>query len=167
MANSYVQFSAELINLSDEEAEWLKAELRGPVFDFEDGDDDDKKRELCIAWAKEHGVDVDDGDPVDFFGCWPRFDWSINRVDILEHLWIRDDEGSGDIESVVSIVRRFLRKFKRKDAFVLEWAETCSKPRIGEFGGGGVVVTAKETKWFVPSDMIRKYLDKRGKRGKR
>jgi hypothetical protein len=156
MANNSLQFSAALSDINEEEAAWLKAELRGPIFEFEDDDDAENQRQKCIAWAKEHGIEMDE-DPIDFFEChWPGFDWSIDNGD----LWIHDDGEYGNVENAANIVQGFLKKFKRQDIFVLEWAETCSKPRIGEFGGGGVVVTAKKIKWFSPSKMISEYTKK-------
>ena len=36
----------------------------------------------------------------------------------------------------------------------LTYATTCSKPRVGEFGGGAVFVTAHEIKWQNAYDFV-------------
>jgi hypothetical protein len=55
---------------------------------------------------------------------------------------------SGTPENVADFVQAFLRKFRQKGCFTLEWANTCSSPRPGEFGGGAVFVTAKNQQWI-------------------
>jgi len=51
-------------------------------------------------------------------------------------------EESGDVEGTAQIVELFLKKFRKKDHVIFEWAETCSKPRPDQFGGGAAIVTA-------------------------
>ena len=36
----------------------------------------------------------------------------------------------------------------------MTYARTCSKPRVGEFGGGAVFVTADEVKWENAYDFV-------------
>jgi hypothetical protein len=57
-------------------------------------------------------------------------------------------EESGDIDAVAVIVQAYLRKFAPARCFGLAWAMTCSKPRIGEFGGGAMFVTAKGVEYI-------------------
>ena len=45
------------------------------------------------------------------------------------------------------LVQKFLKKFRPADCWPLTYSETCSKPRVGEFGGGALFVTATDVKW--------------------
>ena len=45
------------------------------------------------------------------------------------------------VNALSELLRRFLIKFDRDDVISLEWANTCSKPRIDAFGGGAVVIS--------------------------
>lgn len=54
-------------------------------------------------------------------------------------LWIRD-EGSGDPEHVVGFVRRCAAAFGLTGRWGFQYATTCSRPRLGAFGGGAHVV---------------------------
>ena len=52
-------------------------------------------------------------------------------------------EDTGGVGVVGLLVQRFLREFDPYGCWALTWAESCSKPRIGEFSGGGMFVTAR------------------------
>jgi hypothetical protein len=78
----------------------------------------------------EHRFDTDEAGPEN----WGR------------HLWIYAEEG-GDVERVAHLVQKFLKKFRPEECWSLSYATTCSKPRVGEFGGGAVFVTAADIKW--------------------
>lgn len=54
-------------------------------------------------------------------------------------VWFHHDE-SIDMEQAVTIAQALLDELPVNGAFILSWAHTCSKPRIGEFGGGSCVV---------------------------
>lgn len=82
------------------------------------------------------------------------------EIDIQERLiWFHADE-FGDIESVAEIVKKFLKAMRPNEYFMLTWACWCSKPRIGEFDGGAIFVTASEIKyhyvseWFNPKKWL-------------
>ena len=62
-------------------------------------------------------------------------------------LWIYSEE-SGDIEHVALFVQDFLDEFHPDRCWWFSWANTCSKPRIDEFGGGACFVTANEIDWI-------------------
>jgi hypothetical protein len=57
-------------------------------------------------------------------------------------------EESGDPDSAVKFIQRFMRAHRPQAFMSLEWAETCSKPRPGEFGGGACVFSASEH-WYM------------------
>ena len=67
-----------------------------------------------------------------------------------------DEYGSPSV--VVVRVQEFLKEFDRKDEFVLEWAETCSQPRPGCFGGGAVIVTKDDENHMSTGDFVAQHL---------
>lgn len=68
-------------------------------------------------------------------------------------VWFRADE-SGDVEIIAKVVQKFLKQFRPNDFFSLTWSCTCSKPRIGEFSGGGMFITANEMKFFSVEEWV-------------
>jgi hypothetical protein len=53
--------------------------------------------------------------------------------------WFHSDE-SGDPEQLALFIHHLIEKFDLPP-FGFDWAFTCSKPRIDEFGGGAVWIT--------------------------
>ena len=54
-------------------------------------------------------------------------------------LWIYDDE-HGDVEAVIRFVLRLAEDLDLTGLWGFEYANTCSRPRHGAFGGGGHVI---------------------------
>ena len=71
-------------------------------------------------------------------------------------LWFNSDAGEGDIDFTAYLIHRFLHHFKRPDIVSFTWAATCSKPRVGEFGGGGVIISAKEVNFWDAWSWVEK-----------
>lgn len=71
-------------------------------------------------------------------------DFDIKKKE--RRVWFHADE-YGDVEAVATMVHAFLGKFRINDCFSLTWASRCQNPRIGEFGGGAMFVTAHEVKF--------------------
>jgi len=60
-------------------------------------------------------------------------------------IWVSDRYGEGNVDAAVAISRRYLTHFGLENSgLILEWACTCSKPRLGEFFGGAILVTVDE-----------------------
>lgn len=55
------------------------------------------------------------------------------RIMFLSEEW-------ADIKETVTLAQKILDELQLNEPFVLEWAETCSELRVGEFGGGAVIV---------------------------
>jgi hypothetical protein len=72
------------------------------------------------------------------------------------HLWVYSDE-QFDVEEAALVVQAYLKKWAPEACFIFTYAETCSKPRPGEFSGGSVLVTIKDW-WVVGPQMQRQYL---------
>jgi len=54
-------------------------------------------------------------------------------------LWIHDDD-HGDVEAVIRFVLRLAEDLDLTGLWGFEYANTCSRPRLGAFGGGGHVI---------------------------
>ena len=129
MANSYRQFSL-VLNLDNKKEEtWCRKTLK----------------KLSQTESAEGGSETD-------------FDWTVYPAgeDPKSHPWIWFHDGGeyGNVEQIADFVEKYLKKFQPKGYFVLSWADTCSKSRVGEFGGGLAVVTANGPTWFNDSDWV-------------
>lgn len=94
-----------------------------------------------LAWVKatidDHSVREDDQQIDEDF-----FDYEFDDSSVVIY-----SEEYGDIEAVTEFVKALQEKFPRHSPVGFSWAETCSKPRPGEFGGGAVVVDAGNVEW--------------------
>ena len=76
-------------------------------------------------------------------------------------------EETGSPDDAVVYVETLLRKKLAREPVMIEWAYTCSSPRIDNFGGGGALVTKDKTYWFMPSRFMElKWEQIRRKRNK-
>lgn len=55
-------------------------------------------------------------------------------------LWIRDNDGHVDLDALVNFIIGCWRARGLSGLFVVEYAQTCSRPRAGAFGGGAIVI---------------------------
>ena len=62
-------------------------------------------------------------------------------------MWLYAEE-SGNPLAVAQFVQAFLKRFRPEESFALTYAYFCDKPRLGEFGGGAIVVTTKSINSF-------------------
>ena len=160
MADHFLEFSEVIPRLTPEEEEWLRQQLRpavvrqGKLYDRE--------------WAE---LNLGDATPdweggrflYDFPDLEERdsnfadFEWELcddsPGSEIGAHLWLHSGEG-GDLEAVGHLVQKFLRQFRPQDGWCLTYATWCSKPRVGEFGGGAMFVTTYEIRWQNAYDWV-------------
>ena len=152
MADHYLEFSETLTHLTDEQIDWLQNQLETVhVIDgveyTEDklpdtGDAGDGAWIGCRAYRDMEDYDAGFGEDV-------GFDYSFHENDnenTGRHLWIHSEE-HGYVDRVAHLVQKFLREFRPDACWSLTYAGTCSKPRVGEFGGGAVFVTATDIKY--------------------
>jgi 3-deoxy-D-manno-octulosonic-acid transferase len=126
MADNYVQFSEMITGLNKKEKDWLEKEYK---------DRRDQSFENDFAYPEE-GAD---------------FELIVEKETNRKYsAWLHADE-FGDVVHVAELVHEFLKKFRPKDVFSLTYSETCSKPRLGEFSGGAIVVTAYDIKYMNAS----------------
>ena len=114
MANNYLQFSAMLESTSPEEHKWMERYI-----------------EIANKWAE---LDDDFRDD-------PRYPDFGNELYPSEGLHIYAED-YGNVDSVAIFVQSFLNRWRPDGEFFMGYAWTCSKMRVGEFGGGRIKVTA-------------------------
>lgn len=101
-----------------------------------------------IAWIEAYlGNQSDD--------CSLMFEWELDGND----LWIFD-EGNGSPEDVGYFVRDFLAMFRPDEVWSMQWAYTNKDLRLGAFGGGAMVVTAKNVYIKDTHHLVRQLLAK-------
>jgi len=134
MANNYVHFSFAVNMWDSERRAWVERLLKDP--DELYNDEDEEFEEVFPNY----------GD----FDCL-GFDWDI---DLAGELWLHDEEGTGNTDHVSGFLQAYLKKFNIEEPVAFEFAFTCSKPRLDEFGGGAVVVTKDEIHWMSTNSWI-------------
>lgn len=64
-----------------------------------------------------------------------------------KYIWIYAEE-NGDVEVLVAILQLFLKECRPTGKIGFTWANTCSRPLLNSFDGGGCNITAKGVRWF-------------------
>ena len=146
MANNYLQFSEVLSNLTDAEEKWLYEQLEYVPIEVESGDSDTSR--TCPRFM----LDMPEMDP-DYAETNFSYEFEDDEASDSRYLWLYTEE-SGDPDHAAYLVHKFLKQFHPNDCWSLTYATTCSKMRIGEFGGGGVFVTAKGIRYSNAYDFV-------------
>jgi hypothetical protein len=159
VADNFLEFSEVIPNLTESEEAWLKEQLQ-PIRVFGEAEypEDAVPADLANTEPDWSGIrflrDKDDHDPT-----WDYLDFAYDFHDDHDkggwgrHLWLYAD-GCGNPDNVAWLVRKFLKQFRPKQCWSLTYAATCSKPRVGDFAGGAVFVTADEIKWQDAHDFV-------------
>lgn len=146
MANNYTEFS-EILMVDDGDVEWLKKRIAN----FEDPPGEQEiDREDYLKVADKYGVEYDQS-------------LSFN-VEFKEgEAWFYTDE-SGDPWHVANLVQELFVARRPEDCFHISWAATSSKPKVGEFGGGAIFVTADDIdfvdSWHFLDDKMKAWREK-------
>jgi hypothetical protein len=177
MADNYLLFSEVLAHLTPQEEAWLGQQLR-PIAVQQDGQTvelaslDDAS--AGASWVGPRFLqDKEDYDP-----AWGELGFQFALHDDHDtpdgwgrHLWFYAEE-SGTPDNVAWLVRKFLKQLRPGQCWSLTYAATCSKPRVGEFSGGAVFVTAERIKWqdahsYIEQERVRFERARSLKKGKR
>jgi len=165
MANNYQQFSVSINDLTDEEHAWLDKLLQAmadaPEILLDSENVGEGGEELIADWKKfteRFGNELfyivtaiaydDSGDK----GYWGQTSLSkvarsfTGEASYKPSLWLYEEE-SCNLESPIELIHQFFKKFRPTEYLVLSWAETCSKMRVDEFGGGEVLITGDWVYW--------------------
>ena len=164
MADNYLQFSEVIANLTEQEEAWLKDQLQSiRVFGEKECPEDAVPAELADKDADWSGVRFLRDKP-DHDAEWDALGFEFNFHDDHDnagyvtdswgrHLWLYA-ETWGDVSNVAWLVQKFLKQFRPDQCWSLSYSATCSRPRVGEFGGGAVFVTADTIRWQNAYDFI-------------
>lgn len=152
MADNYLEFSETLGPLTKKQEDWLRRQLEpiivvnGKEFPEDKAPDGDQSDYRGLRFLRDYTPDDDDfewcGFHTDFEGCGKD-----------RHAWVYAEE-NGDPGRVVHLVQSFLKRFRPHECWSLTYATTCSKPRVGEFGGGAVFVTVDDIRWQNAHDFV-------------
>ena len=119
MANNYTQFSVE--------------------FDVGSAENVEKAMKIFNDRQKEdHESYPDDGG---WLGISVDNEVASNPANTA--LWINSGDESGNPEAAIDFVTTVGKALKLKGKWGFSWADTCSKLRLNEFGGGAAVVDLK------------------------
>ncbi len=156
MANNYMEFSVMIDLKNDAEKDWCERHLgvasryEGSAVPVElyDAEGTPVASEAKL-WERTVGELGD--------SSW-SFEWSIlepNRGSTGGRLWLRTDT-DGSPYQAACVLHSFLEQLRPSgdDLIIISWAETCSKPRPGEFGGGTMVVTKHGIGTCSPEDQF-------------
>ena len=157
MADNYLQFSEVVAKLTEQEEAWLKDQLESVrVFGEKEYPEDAVPADLAGKDADWSGVRFLRDKP-DHDAEWDALGFEFSFHDDTggwgRHLWLYA-ETWGDITNVAWLVQKFLKQFRPDQCWSLTYSATCSKPRVGEFGGGAVFVTADTIRWQNAYDFI-------------
>ena len=115
---------------------------------------DDKQKVTAFTNAWEDEAEVVQNDPELSDGWWESYGGFEYQWRVPEGVWVHDEDGNGNVEAAANFIQRYLKDIDIKEAVYMSWANTCSKPRINEFDGGGVVITPEEQFWVCSADAI-------------
>lgn len=156
MADNFLQFSETLPNLTAEEAAWLEGQLQ-PIVAFGDREfpEDDPAISTLLGNPDYSGPRFLRDDP-DFDCRYDELDFEFAFQDEREarSLWLYADT-YGNPEHVAWLVHKFLKRFRPDQCWSLTYTNTCSKPKVGEFSGGAVFVTAAEVQQQTADDWVQ------------
>ncbi len=69
-------------------------------------------------------------------------------------VWIHDDE-SANVDGLIELLQEWMGEVGGELPIHFEWANTCSKPRLDEFGGGAVVIWPDgEVEWVNTTQWV-------------
>lgn len=159
MADNYLQFSETLPNLTAEETAWLKEQLQ-PIVVFGDREfveDDPAITTLPVSDPEFTGPRfLRDNPDFDYRYDAQGFESAFCDEDHppARYLWLYAED-YGNPEHAAWLIHKFLTRFRPDQCWSLTYANSCSKPRVGEFSGGAVFVTAEEIQWQDADDWVQ------------
>lgn len=137
MANYCLTFSEQLEHLTDEERTWLEQQL----------DEEKFEQESVPRFLVECSNDDTE--------CGFSYEFLLSKAS-GQHLWLYSEE-SGNPHHVGILVQKFLQIFRPQECWSLSYACECDRPRIGEFGGGALFVTADKIEERSTGDLIHEW----------
>ena len=135
MANNYTLFSEMIEGLTPAAAEWVEMVL---ALQYDKPEDLEKLK-------KELGLESDNPRFFEELSGWPYFEAELEGAQKCS-LWLYSEEGLMD-QHLIWFVQALINKFLPSDyVFTANFACTCSKPRVSEFGGYWLVISKDDVK---------------------
>ncbi|TKB71235.1 MAG: hypothetical protein E8D46_17870 [Nitrospira sp.] len=72
-------------------------------------------------------------------------------------VWVYTEE-SGNVDGVADLVARFQTRFTIPTPWILEWANTCSSPRLDSFSGGAMAVYKGNSHTIWPHGLAERWI---------
>ena len=138
MANNYLQYAVEVTGLTDEEIAWLWQALTWDLSEEQ-------------AKAEAQGADPDTVTPP---GWWEEDAECVGlsyELDQEHREVLLYAEEHGNAGCAAELLFAFVTEFRPAAIYTIEWAETCSRMRPGEFGGGACVISHEGIRWHSTS----------------
>ena len=88
-------------------------------------------------------------------GCFHRFEWAFDSTNVRLYA-----EESGSADQVAAFIQAYLQKFDVKGVRWFSWAYSSSKMEVDGFGGGAVVITSTDVKFFDAQTWARQEVAK-------
>lgn len=138
MADNYLQYSVEVTGLTDEEIAWFQQALTWDLSEEQEK-------------AKAQGADPDTVTPP---GWWEEdaecvgLSYELDQVRREVLLYAVENGNAG---CAAELLFAFVTEFRPAAIYTIEWAETCSRMRPGEFGGGACVISREGIEWMATS----------------
>ena len=102
-----------------------------------------------FKWLKLQARRLADGKAV--FGYSGGSGWKTERHPIDANTIFLTSDDSFDQEGLAVVLMNYLKKFNEETVLKVEWANTCSKSRPDEFGGGAMVISCDGFELFHTS----------------
>lgn len=139
MADNFLQSSFVIENVTKEESAWLERVFASLALFEADDVDSDTQAFLKDLFQARDLADLTWG-------------WTLN-MDVNDACIFCEE--SGDPDAMSTVLQRFLLRFRPDQYITFTWAETCSKPRVDEFGGGAALVTSHSSEWMHAHDWVQ------------
>jgi len=70
-------------------------------------------------------------------------------------IWLQSMDGG--VDAACAFVQHLLARFQPDNCVTFQWSHDCSEPRVGAYGGGAAIITAREIKTFNTADWLREH----------
>ena len=146
MANNFLQFSFD-VGMTDEELVWCVERLALLDTDPQEWaeDPEDPKHTALVREMGEWALVTQLKEN--------QMPFSVSTEQYKAGIVFYSEEcGSPDEASM--FLQEFLKRWRPRGSIGFDWAYSCSKPRVGEFGGGACFVPATDTKFYSTSEWV-------------
>jgi hypothetical protein len=160
MANNYTTFSFGIKSITPKEETWIREYLTAATKLGYEGEVDKNSEETALTPTQRHDPFYRAVKENGYIG----FSWNVEPEAGKPFLWLYSED-SGTPGMAALFVQRFLQTHRPKQFITFSWADTCSKPRLNEFGGGAYVIHAKWMTYTTTYRFTNRHAERLLKRG--